>query len=243
VWQSMFFFWRNNDYHHRRESAADAMRVRSYTTRGSSETWQQLPNTIATQTGTKESHLRLMVGERSITGRAGDGRPENLPAITRDDQWPGGYYADQAAIIAIRCQAGAIRNGLLDQNQKLSASSKKRESSINFGQVLKYDRGRRRCMHHSNREIWLSLLAAAVITAVYAFVVKWFHGITNRRQSLWPPDRRGRFRVDVGDRNFVFFPQAQSQSALGQHGILAPVPHLHRFDWTLHGAAAYLMEV
>jgi hypothetical protein len=32
-------------------------------------------------------------------------------------------------------------------------------------------------MHHSNREIWLSLLAAAFITAVYAFVVKWFHGI------------------------------------------------------------------
>jgi hypothetical protein len=39
-----------------------------YTTRGSSETWQQLPNTIATQTGTKESHLRLMVGERSLLG-------------------------------------------------------------------------------------------------------------------------------------------------------------------------------
>lgn len=39
-----------------------------YTTRGSSETWQQLPNTIATETGTDVSHLRLMVGEQSLLG-------------------------------------------------------------------------------------------------------------------------------------------------------------------------------
>ena len=39
-----------------------------YTTRGSSETWQQLPNTIATETGTDVSHLRLMVGEQILLG-------------------------------------------------------------------------------------------------------------------------------------------------------------------------------
>jgi hypothetical protein len=40
----------------------------AYTTRGSSETWQQLPNTIATETGTDVSHLRLMVGEQILLG-------------------------------------------------------------------------------------------------------------------------------------------------------------------------------
>jgi nitrite reductase (NADH) large subunit len=39
-----------------------------YTTRGSSETWQHLPNTIATETGTDVSHLRLMVGEQILLG-------------------------------------------------------------------------------------------------------------------------------------------------------------------------------
>lgn len=39
-----------------------------YTTRGSSETWLQLPNTIATESGTDMSQLRLMVGERTILG-------------------------------------------------------------------------------------------------------------------------------------------------------------------------------
>ena len=40
----------------------------TYTTRGSSETWQQLPNTIATESGTNVSHLRLMVGEQTLLG-------------------------------------------------------------------------------------------------------------------------------------------------------------------------------
>jgi NADPH-dependent 2,4-dienoyl-CoA reductase/sulfur reductase-like enzyme len=40
----------------------------AYTTRGSSETWQQLPNTIATESGTEVSHLRLMVGEQVLLG-------------------------------------------------------------------------------------------------------------------------------------------------------------------------------
>jgi 3-phenylpropionate/trans-cinnamate dioxygenase ferredoxin reductase component len=39
-----------------------------YTTRGSSESWLQLPNTIATENRTDVSQLRLMVGENSILG-------------------------------------------------------------------------------------------------------------------------------------------------------------------------------
>ena len=39
-----------------------------YTTRGSSETWQQLPNTITTESGTEVSHVRLMVGEQVLLG-------------------------------------------------------------------------------------------------------------------------------------------------------------------------------
>ena len=39
-----------------------------YSTRGSSESWQQLPNTIATENGTEISHVRLMVGERCLLG-------------------------------------------------------------------------------------------------------------------------------------------------------------------------------
>jgi len=39
-----------------------------FTTRGSSETWQQLPNTITTETGTAVSQLRLMVGEQTLLG-------------------------------------------------------------------------------------------------------------------------------------------------------------------------------
>jgi hypothetical protein len=38
------------------------------TTRGSSETWLQLPNTIATESGTDVSQLRLMVGEQTLLG-------------------------------------------------------------------------------------------------------------------------------------------------------------------------------
>jgi NADPH-dependent 2,4-dienoyl-CoA reductase/sulfur reductase-like enzyme len=40
----------------------------AYTTRGSSETWQQLPNTIASESGTDVSHLRLIVGEQKLLG-------------------------------------------------------------------------------------------------------------------------------------------------------------------------------
>ena len=39
-----------------------------YTSRGSSETWQQLPNTITTESGTEVSQLRLMVGEQTLLG-------------------------------------------------------------------------------------------------------------------------------------------------------------------------------
>jgi len=40
----------------------------AYTTRGSSESWQQLPDTIVSENGTDISHLRLMVGEEKLLG-------------------------------------------------------------------------------------------------------------------------------------------------------------------------------
>jgi 3-phenylpropionate/trans-cinnamate dioxygenase ferredoxin reductase component len=39
-----------------------------YTSRGSSESWQQLPNTIAAESGTDLSQLRLIVGEHTLLG-------------------------------------------------------------------------------------------------------------------------------------------------------------------------------
>ena len=39
-----------------------------YTSRGSSESWQQLPNTIAAESGTDLSQLRLMVGTQTLLG-------------------------------------------------------------------------------------------------------------------------------------------------------------------------------
>jgi NADPH-dependent 2,4-dienoyl-CoA reductase/sulfur reductase-like enzyme len=40
----------------------------AYTTRGSSETWQPLPNTLPAESGTDVSHLRLVVGEQALLG-------------------------------------------------------------------------------------------------------------------------------------------------------------------------------
>jgi NAD(P)H-nitrite reductase large subunit len=39
-----------------------------YTARGSSETWLQLPNTLAMESGNELSHVRLMVGEQNLLG-------------------------------------------------------------------------------------------------------------------------------------------------------------------------------
>jgi NAD(P)H-nitrite reductase large subunit len=39
-----------------------------YSTRGSSETWQQLPNTLAAESSTDESQLRLILGEQKLLG-------------------------------------------------------------------------------------------------------------------------------------------------------------------------------
>jgi hypothetical protein len=36
--------------------------------RGSSESWQQLPNTIALESSTEINHLRLMIGEHTLVG-------------------------------------------------------------------------------------------------------------------------------------------------------------------------------
>ena len=39
-----------------------------YTAHGSSETWLQLPNTLAMESGNELSHVRLMVGEQNLLG-------------------------------------------------------------------------------------------------------------------------------------------------------------------------------
>jgi NAD(P)H-nitrite reductase large subunit len=54
-----------------------------YTSRGSSETWQQLPNTIATESGTDVSQLRLMVGEHLLLGAVVMG-DQNISRPLRD---------------------------------------------------------------------------------------------------------------------------------------------------------------
>jgi NAD(P)H-nitrite reductase large subunit len=36
--------------------------------RGSSETWQQLPNTISMQSNSDVNHVRLMIGENALLG-------------------------------------------------------------------------------------------------------------------------------------------------------------------------------
>ncbi len=57
-----------------------------YTMRGSSETWQQLPNTIAVGKWHRGKPSTADGRRAHIARRIGDGRPKNIPTITRDDQ-------------------------------------------------------------------------------------------------------------------------------------------------------------
>ncbi len=77
----------------------------AYTTRGSSETWQQLPNTIATESGTEVSHLRLVVGEQILLG-----------ALVMGDQKISRPLRD---MINARVDITPIRNELLQSSDRL----------------------------------------------------------------------------------------------------------------------------
>ena len=79
-----------------------------YTTRGSSETWQQLPNTIATESGTDVSHLRLVVGEQNLLG-----------ALVMGDQRIARPLRD---LINAQVDISPIRNQLLKSNDQLGQS-------------------------------------------------------------------------------------------------------------------------
>jgi NADPH-dependent 2,4-dienoyl-CoA reductase/sulfur reductase-like enzyme len=79
-----------------------------YTTRGSSETWQQLPNTIAAESGTDVSHLRLVVGEQKLLG-----------ALVMGDQKISRPLRD---LINAQVDISPIRNQLLQANAKLGQS-------------------------------------------------------------------------------------------------------------------------
>jgi NAD(P)H-nitrite reductase large subunit len=73
-----------------------------YTMRGSSETWQKLPNTIASESGTDASHLRLVVGEQRLLG-----------ALVMGDQRLSRPLRD---LINAQVDISPIRNQLLQPN-------------------------------------------------------------------------------------------------------------------------------
>jgi NAD(P)H-nitrite reductase large subunit len=73
-----------------------------YTMRGSSETWQKLPNTIASESGTDVSHLRLVVGEQRLLG-----------ALVMGDQRLSRPLRD---LINAQVDISPIRNQLLQPN-------------------------------------------------------------------------------------------------------------------------------
>ena len=94
-----------------------------------------------------------------------------------------------------------------------------------------------------NKEFLYSLLAVLVITAVYGFIAYWFHAI---------PAASGLFGHLLGIIGFLlmlltetslFIPQTQSVCALGQHGLLAPIPYLHRSGRSIYGALAQFLEI
>lgn len=80
----------------------------AYTTRGSSESWQQLPNTIASENGTEISHLRLMVGEQKLLG-----------ALVMGDQKISGPLRE---MINAGVDITPIRRQLVDSNAQLGQS-------------------------------------------------------------------------------------------------------------------------
>jgi NAD(P)H-nitrite reductase large subunit len=78
------------------------------TMRGSSETWQQLPNTIASESGTDLSHLRLVVGEQKLLG-----------ALVMGDQKISRPLRD---LINAQVDISPIRNQLLQPNDQFGQS-------------------------------------------------------------------------------------------------------------------------
>ena len=123
--------------------------------RGSSETWLQLPNTLAMENSNELSHVRLMVGERTLLGALVMGDQKlSLPLQE--------MIAEQSDITPIRSQllqpgasTGSGCNGFLVKSKSLMSTE----------------------MHRDNKELWLSLLAAVLVAAVYAFMVSWYHAI------------------------------------------------------------------
>jgi NAD(P)H-nitrite reductase large subunit len=76
-----------------------------YSARGSSESWQQLPGTIASENGNEVSHLRLMVGEYNLLG-----------AVVMGDQKISGPLRE---MINTQVDITPIRQQLLESNAQL----------------------------------------------------------------------------------------------------------------------------
>ncbi len=79
-----------------------------YTARGSSEAWQQLPNTIASESGTDESHMRLVFGEQRLLG-----------ALVMGDQKISRPLRD---LINAQVDISPIRNQLMQSNAQVGQS-------------------------------------------------------------------------------------------------------------------------
>jgi NAD(P)H-nitrite reductase large subunit len=73
--------------------------------RGSSESWLQLPNTIATESGTSDSHLRLIVSDKYLLG-----------ALIMGDQTISKPLRD---LIDAHADISTIRNDLLQSGSTL----------------------------------------------------------------------------------------------------------------------------
>ena len=80
----------------------------TYTMRGSSESWLQLPNTIATESGTSDSHLRLIVSDKFLLG-----------ALIMGDQKISKPLCD---LIRARVDISSIRNDLLQSESRLGTA-------------------------------------------------------------------------------------------------------------------------
>jgi len=80
----------------------------TYTMRGSSESWLQLPNTIAMESGTSDSHLRLIVSDKFLLG-----------ALIMGDQQISKPLCD---LIRARVDISSIRNNLLQSGSRLGTA-------------------------------------------------------------------------------------------------------------------------
>lgn len=80
----------------------------TYTMRGSSESWQQFPNTIAAESGTSDSHVRLIVSDKFLLG-----------ALIMGDQKISKPLCD---LIGARVDISTIRNELLQSGSRLGSS-------------------------------------------------------------------------------------------------------------------------